>query len=248
MLPIYLSYFAGGAHQSEESKMSAKDRASARGGTSAKNVTPETANNTSRAGKRVIFNALGFVTGFTVVFVLLGAFAGTIGWLLMEYSTLVNIITGLVVVLFGLNYLGVVRVSIGFMNKFQGLKSQIIKSQGLRSQGLNISPINFPSAFLFGLVFSIGWTPCVGAFLGTALLRAAQAGVVWEGMFMLFVFSMGLGIPFIASALLINQLKDAFTFIKRHYRIINTASGMLLVVVGLLMMTGVFGMFVSLFV
>jgi len=188
------------------------------------------------AKSRTLLNAAGFVSGFTVVFVALGAFAGSIGWLLREYGTLVNIVTGLVVVVFGLNYLGVLRLRFTLLNK-----------RGVQKASAEAKPLNFASAFLFGAVFSIGWTPCVSAFLGAALLRAAQRGTMAAGMRMLFVFSMGLGLPFIASALLINQLKGAFAFIKRHYRVISALAGGLLVVVGILMMTGLFGHFIALF-
>ena len=99
---------------------------------------------------------------------------------------------------------------------------------------------------LFGVVFSIGWTPCVGAFLGSALMLAASQGGAIPGILMLLVYSAGLGIPFVASALLIDKLRGAFGFIKRHYRVINAVCGGLLVAVGLLMMTGLLGRFLSL--
>ena len=99
---------------------------------------------------------------------------------------------------------------------------------------------------MFGIVFSIGWTPCVGAFLGSALMLAASQGHVIEGMLMLFVYSLGLGIPFFISALLIDRLKGAFSFVKKHYNIINMVSGILLVVVGILMAFGVFGALLAL--
>ena len=95
------------------------------------------------------------------------------------------------------------------------------------------------------MVFSVGWTPCVGAFLGSALMLASQQGKVLTGVLMLLVYSLGLGIPFIVSALLIDKLKSAFDFIKRNYKIINTVSGTLLVIVGILMMTGLMSRLVA---
>ena len=103
---------------------------------------------------------------------------------------------------------------------------------------VNTENMNFFSALLFGMVFSIGWTPCVGAFLGSALMLASQRGHVLEGMLMLFIYSMGLGIPFLISAVLIDYLKSAFDFIKRNYETINKVSGGLLIGIGILMMTG----------
>lgn len=179
--------------------------------------------------KRVIKNSIGFILGFTVVFVLLGALAGTLGSLLNEYKTVVNIVTGLIVIFFGLNFLGVFKLNI-----FKGIKSA------------NTDHLGFFSSFLFGVVFSIGWTPCVGAFLGSALMMATSQGSIAQGVFMLLLYSLGLGIPFFISAILIDKLKSTFNFIKKHYNIINTVSGILLVAVGVLMATGLLGKFLNL--
>ena len=182
-----------------------------------------------RETKKTVTNALGFILGFTLVFVALGALAGTFGQLLRDHQTAVNIVTGLIVVFFGLNFLGVFRV-----NLFQG---------GGRFTG---EVLGFFSALVFGMVFSIGWTPCVGAFLGSALLLAASQGHVLEGVLMLLLYSLGLGIPFFLSAILIDKVKGALGLIKRHYGVINKVCGGLLVLVGVLMATGLFGRFLSL--
>ncbi|HIY26303.1 MAG TPA: cytochrome c biogenesis CcdA family protein [Candidatus Acutalibacter pullistercoris] len=182
-----------------------------------------------RETKKTVTNALGFILGFTLVFVALGALAGTFGQLLRDHQTAVNLVTGLIVVFFGLNFLGVFRV-----NLFQG---------GGRFTG---EVLGFFSALVFGMVFSIGWTPCVGAFLGSALLLAASQGHVLEGVLMLFLYSLGLGIPFFLSAILIDKVKGALGLIKRHYGVINKVCGGLLVLVGVLMATGLFGRFLSL--
>lgn len=189
MLPIYISYFAGG----EE-----------------------------RSIGRTVKGALGFVTGFTVIFTAMGALAGTVGSFLTRYQTAVNIITGLIVVFFGLCYLGVFKFSI-----FKG-----------SSREMDTKITGFFPAMLFGMIFSIGWTPCVGAFLGSALLLASQQGHILEGTLMLLVFSLGLGIPFILSAVLIDYLKTTFNWIKKHYLIINIISGCLLILIGIMMATG----------
>ena len=191
MLPIYISYFAGGGERS--------------------------------VGK-TLKGALGFVTGFTAIFVALGALAGTVGSFLREYQTAVNILSGLVVIFFGLNFLGVFH-----LNLFRGSR-----------RSMNTDNMGFFSALLFGVIFSVGWTPCVGAFLGSALMLASQQGHVAEGMLMLLAYSLGLGIPFILSAVLIDYLKSAFNWIKKHYGVINAVSGSLLVLIGILMATGTF--------
>ena len=177
-----------------------------------------------RTTKKTLINALGFVLGFTVVFVSLGAFASTLGGFLQKYKTAVNIATGLIVIFFGLCIIGILKLNIfkGIKNPFAGKK------------------LGFFSAMLFGIVFSVGWTPCVGAFLGSALVLASQQGKVLIGVIMLLLYSLGLGIPFIVSAVLIDKLKNAFNFIKSHYGVINTVCGILLCVIGVLMMTGLF--------
>jgi cytochrome c-type biogenesis protein len=197
MLPIYISYFAGGGE---------------------------------RSTGRTLKCALGFVAGFTAVFMAMGALAGTLGSFLREYQTAVNIVSGLVVIFFGLNFLGVLKV-----NLFRG---------GQRS--VDTVNMGFFSALVFGAIFSVGWTPCVGAFLGSALMLASQQGHVLEGMLMLLAYSLGLGIPFVLSAVMIDYLKSAFTWIKRHYTVINAVSGGLLVVIGILMATGTLGRLLNL--
>ncbi len=181
--------------------------------------------------QRTLKNALGFVLGFTVVFVLLGAFAGSVGRFLMQYQTAFNAVGGSIVVLFGLNFMEIIRIP------------WLSTSRQMRIKTLNMG---FFSSVLFGVIFSIGWTPCVGAFLGSALVLAAQSGESLRGILMLLCFSLGLGIPFVASALLIDRLKGTFDFIKKHYRVINLFAGGLLVVVGILMATGMMGYFLSL--
>ncbi len=182
--------------------------------------------------KKSVTNALGFVLGFTIVFVALGAFAGFLGGLLVRYETVVNIVTGLVVVIFGLNFMGVLRI---------GLLNQTKKAD------VEVKSTGFGGSVLFGIVFSIGWTPCVGAFLGSALMLASQQGTALQGILMLVFYSVGLGIPFVLSALLIDRLKSLFDAIKRNYRTINVVSGGLLVVMGIMMMTGLFAYVVRLF-
>ena len=189
MLPIYVSYFAGGGE---------------------------------RSTLKTLRCAFGFVLGFTTVFVAMGALAGTLGSFLMRYQTAVNLVLGGIVILFGLNYLGVLN-----LNLFRGMGGDV-----------KTADMNFLSAFVFGVVFSVGWTPCVGVFLGSALMLASQQGSAMVGTLMLLSYSAGLGVPFLVSAVLIEQLKGAFAVIKRNYGIINKVCGGLLIAVGVLMATG----------
>ena len=197
MLPIYISYFAGGGE---------------------------------RSTKKTLTGAIGFVVGFTVVFTLMGALAGTVGSFLREHQTAANIVSGLVVIFFGLNFLGVFKLNLGKGS----------------NRSVDTSNMGFFSALLFGVIFSLGWTPCVSTFLGSALMLASQQGSVLAGTLMLLAYSLGLGIPFIFSAVLIDYLKSAFNWIKRHYDIINKISGGLLILIGILMATGTFGRLLSL--
>lgn len=176
----------------------------------------------SEGNRATARNALGFIAGFTLVFVAMGALAGSIGGLLSQYQTAVNIVCGGIVIVLGLDFLGVIKLGL---------------FQGARTTGPT-QRLTFLSSLSLGVVFSLGWTPCVGAFLGSALMLASQQGHVLEGVLMLLAYSAGLGIPFFASALLIDQLKGAFDTIKRHYDLVTKASGALLVLLGVLMATG----------
>ena len=174
---------------------------------------------------RTLSNALGFVLGFTILFVLLGLFAGTLGSLLVRHKTVVNLVTGAVVIVFGLHYAGIIKI--GFL------------SRTFRPD-TNVRPTGFFSALVFGFVFAIGWSPCTGAFLGSAMLMAASQQSWTTGMLMLLCYSVGLGVPFLLCAVLIDKLKGAFDFIKKHYTVINRICGAFLIVIGILMMTGLF--------
>ena len=196
MLPIYLTYFAGGGQ---------------------------------RSLAKTLRCAVGFVLGFTVLFVAMGGLAGTVGSFLTRYQTAVNLIFGAVVILFGLNFAGILK-----FNLFSGSRRTV-----------DTSSLNFFSSFLFGVVFSVGWTPCVGVFLGSALMLASQRGHALEGMAMLLCYSLGLGVPFLLSAVLIDRLKSTFDWIKRHYTVINLVCGWLLVLIGLSMATGLLGRLLS---
>ena len=175
--------------------------------------------------RHTLIDAFGFVSGFTIVFVLMGALAGSVGGFLKNYEQAVNIVSGCIVIFIGLNYIGILKI-----NLFRGNRIDV-----------KFDRFGFISSVLFGIVFSIGWTPCVGAFLGSALMLASQQGHMLTGMMMLLCYSLGLGIPFIVSAVLIDKLKSTFDFIKKNYRIVNKICGSLLIVVGIMMATGMVG-------
>ncbi len=167
-------------------------------------------------------NAFGFVSGFTLMFVLMGALAGTAGSFLARYRAAVNVVAGLFVIFFGLSFLGVFELP--FSHKGEGAAPK--------------NNLGFWSSVLFGVVFSTGHIPCIAAVLGSALMLASSVGGAFEGIVMLFVYSLGLGVPLVLSAVLIDRLKNTLAFIKRNYGIINKISGGILVSIGALMATG----------
>ncbi len=199
MLPLYLTYFGA---KKEEGK---------------------------HAQRNVTVRAAAFVVGFTLVFCLLGVFAGTLGMLLTRYRTAVNLVSGAIVILFGLSYLEVFRLPF------------------LRGMQKSHAADTVLSAFVFGVVYSVSLTPCVGAFLGSALMLASGAGSAVQGALLLLSYSLGLGVPFLLSAVLLDSLSGTFRLIKQHYDIINRVCGSFLILIGIAMMFGWLGTLMSLF-
>ena len=182
-----------------------------------------------KKGKTII-NSIGFVIGFTIIFTLLGALAGTFGMFIKKYQTIFNIIGGSILIIFGLNYMGI--LSIGFIEKTKKIQ-------------VDIKSFKFLSTIVFGMIFAIGWTPCVGTFLGSALMIAASSSGVLKGTIMLLIYSLGLGIPFIIAALIMDELKNSMKFIKKNYKLINRISGVFLIIVGISMIIGLFNKLLS---
>ena len=203
MLPVYLAYVAGGVGAAGSADGDAH-----------------------RGTWRAIVGALCFVAGFAAVFTVLGAFAGTLGGLLVSNQRAIDVVCGLVVIVLGLNYLGIIRVP---------LLDRTLKP------GAAARPAGLLGSFVFGVVFALGWTPCVGTFLASALSLAATSGSTLRGVTLLLAYSAGLGLPFVLCAVLMEQLGSALAWAREHARQIEVASGVLLVVVGLLMAAGVFG-------
>lgn len=195
MLPVYISYFSGDNTQEGEKK------------------------------HNVFWNVSGFVLGFTIIFTMIGALAGTFGAMIKIHQEIVNVICGAIVMIFGLNYMGIFRLK--FLQKSYRIDYEI-------------KTVRFLSSILFGMVFSAGWTPCVGTFLGSALMIAVSSGDIKKGVLMLLIYSMGLGIPFMLCGIFIDSLKGTLSFFKSHYSLINKVAGGILVVTGILMMTGMF--------
>lgn len=184
-----------------------------------------------RSAGKTLRNALGFVLGFSIVYMALGAFVGLIGQLLIQYRTVTDLVLGAIVILFGLNYMGVLKLPF-----FGGI-----------SAGKRGTDLTFFSSVLFGIVFSIPGISCASGTLFSALSLTPHDSGVLMSVLKLLAYSLGMGIPILLSALLIDQLKRTFAFIKRNFKTINMISGALMILMGILMMTGLMGRYMSLF-
>ncbi|MHC1605032.1 MAG: cytochrome c biogenesis CcdA family protein [Candidatus Methanofastidiosia archaeon] len=166
--------------------------------------------------KKIVFNSFFFVLGFTVVFVSLGATASFVGKFLIQYRDTLRIIGGIIIIVFGLHTLGIIRIS-----KLYSTKRV--------NYGNGRGPLG---AFLLGIAFSFGWTPCIGPILGSILIYASSQATMAKGMGLLFAYSMGLGIPFMLSSILIDTVIE---HLKGKARTIEILSGSLLIAVGIAM-------------
>lgn len=177
------------------------------------------------ARRRVVVASLAFILGFSLVFVSLGASASLIGQFLMSRLTLLGRIAGAIIIVFGLHTMGVFRIEWLYQDK--------------RVQS-NRRPAGFVGATLVGVAFAFGWTPCIGPILAGILAIAAAQDTVGDGVRLLLAYSLGLGVPFFATALAINRFFVAFAKIRRHYHKIELVSGALLVIIGVLIFTNRF--------
>ena len=212
LIPGYLSYISG------LSLDEMRGTPAAGGAAVAVAAPPE-------ARRQVVLSSLAFILGFSLVFVALGASASFIGQFLMSRLTLLGRIAGAIVIFFGLHTMGVLRIEWLYQEK----RVQTTKR-----------PAGFVGAVLVGSAFAFGWTPCLGPILAGILAVAATQDTVGHGIRLLAAYSLGLGVPFFATALAINRFFSAFAKIRRHYHAIEVVSGGLLVAIGLLIFTNKF--------
>jgi len=228
LLPIYIAFFAGESEDAGDA-----------GGPSDTKAAADSRKSRARQGmKRSAFGAVAFIIGFALIFTVMGAFAGSFGRLLIGHRRLLEIICGCAIVAFGLNYLGLFKLPSLVRSRKMGEGAAKKRQHPSRFAWL-LRP------FVFGLSFSLSWTPCVGAFLGSALMLAASRASWAEGATLLLCYSLGLGLPFVLSALLIDRLKASIAVIMRHHQLITRISGALLILVGLLLVFGLFGTWVA---
>ena len=190
-------------------------------GVSVEEMRGDAAPATSRL--QVFLTSLAFVIGFSIVFIALGASATAIGKFLFAKLPLLSKIAGVILIVFGLHTMGVFRLAF--------LESE----KRMHSQRKPAGPLG---AVLVGIAFAFGWTPCIGPILGGILAIAGSKNSVGEGITLLAVYSLGLGIPFLLTSLAINQFFGAAKKIRRYYHAIELTSGVLLIAIGVLIITG----------
>ena len=217
MLPVYFLYLSG---KSTEEAVAAATQ------------TGESGTKRKTRPKHLVINTLFFILGFTLVFLMLGATSTVIGQVLVSHRNILEKVSGAVIILLGIHMTGLIKIP--FLNQDHRLNF------GKRTTGML-------SSLLLGIAFSFGWSPCLGPFLGSALLLSGQSSTLWEGMALLLVFSLGLGIPFLLASILFEELSSVFAWFKKHMQLVKIVSGSLLVVLGILMLLGWFGYYARLF-
>ena len=175
------------------------------------------------ARRQVLISSLAFVLGFSIVFVALGASATAIGRFIFDKLPILTKIAGALIIIFGLHMMGVFRL--GFLDN----------EKRAQTQRKPAGPIG---ALLVGIAFAFGWTPCIGPILAGILVVAGSKDTVAEGVLLLAVYSLGLGVPFLLTSLAIDRFFSVAAAIRRHYHAIELSSGGLLVAIGLLIFTG----------
>ena len=167
---------------------------------------------------KALTNSIAFVIGFSIVFIILSIIANRVGNTITQYIRYIKIFFGIVVIILGLNYIGIFDLKL--FNK-------------MKKFNIDTKNMNFIKALIFGMLFSISMTPCIGTFLSSALLLIASKESMVEGLILIILYCMGLGIPFIISSVLIDKLKNVFSFIKKNFKTIKIISGIILIIMGI---------------
>ncbi|MCX7793273.1 MAG: cytochrome c biogenesis protein CcdA [Thermodesulfovibrionales bacterium] len=181
----------------------------------------------ARIRKVTLVNSLAFVAGFTVVFVLLGASSTTIGRLFFQYRDVLSVAGGILIIIFGLFVAGILNLNFLMRERRFELKDR---------------PAGLFGSFFIGMTFGAGWTPCIGPVLGSILIYASTKDSVLYGMGLLGVYSIGLGLPFVISALAINIFLSYIKKIQRYMRYVMLLSGLILIAFGIMLITGSLGL------
>lgn len=175
------------------------------------------------ASRRILYSSIAFVLGFTTVFVALGATASFIGQTVAQYFDILSIIAGVIIAIMGLHFLGVFRISM----LYREARFDVQKK-----------PAGLIGAYIIGLAFAFGWTPCVGPVLAAILFVAGSEDTALRGAGLLAVYSLGIGIPFIIAGAFASRFIGWANRFKKHMHRIEQAMGVLLIITGILFMTG----------
>jgi cytochrome c-type biogenesis protein len=218
LVPGYLSYISGVSLDEMRGT-----GAVASGGTVAVAAAPD-------VRRRVLISSLAFILGFSLVFTAVGATASIVGQFVAGRLTFFSRLAGIVIIIFGLHTMGVLRIEWLYQEKRLEAGRQ---------------PAGPFGAMLVGIAFAFGWTPCIGPILSGILFLAGAQDTVGQGVRLLAIYSLGLGVPFLAAALAINRFFAAMAKIRRHYHAIEVVSGALLVAIGFLIFTNKFTIIVQ---
>ncbi|WP_398477612.1 cytochrome c biogenesis CcdA family protein [Tardiphaga sp.] len=172
--------------------------------------------------RAVMISALVFVLGFSTVFVILGASASLIGSLVRAYAAQLSMVAGVLIILMGLHFLGLTRIG-------------VLMREGRMTMP---KPVGLWGAYAMGLAFAFGWTPCIGPILAAILSVAAAEATVTKGAGLLAVYSLGLGIPFLIAAFMVERFSSVFARMKKHLVHVERAMGVLMIITGIAFLTG----------
>ena len=175
--------------------------------------------------RKVMLNSIGFILGFSIVFIALGAISTQVGQLMARYKSVLAQVAGVVIILFGLHLTGIFKIKALYTD------ARLHSIKGGSTWG---------GAFLIGFAFAFGWTPCVGPILAVILGIAAVQDSVFKGILLLAVYSLGLAVPFLMTALLMGRFMKFYSGFRRHMHAVEVASGALLIVLGALLVFGRF--------
>ncbi len=198
------------------------------GGTTIDQLTGDDAEVDASAKRRVILAALFFVLGLTAVFISLGAAASYIGGFLAIYKNELGMAAGVFIIIFALHFLGIVKIPLLYSSARMDVQMESASLAG---------------AFLMGMAFAFGWTPCVGPVLAPILTLAGNSETVTQGVGLLFIYSMGLGIPFVVAAIAITPFMGFMVKFRKHLATVEKVMGLLLLITGILFITGSLGYF-----
>ena len=192
-------------------------------GVSFQDLTDEKAK--SRVHWATILHSILFIAGFSTIFILMGASASYLGQVLVEYQSWIMKGGGVLIIVLGIHFTGIINIPFLQMEKRFELRKK---------------PLGYLGSFLVGIVFAAGWTPCIGPILSTILIYASTSKNYMTGVYLLTVYSLGLGIPFFLSSLAFNAFLSAFDKIKRYMRWVTLISGIFLMIIGILFLTDTF--------